>query len=82
MGFDRIFKNLGLSQSLMVQKGVPNHNVTLKGYPKKFWGLFCQKPHKTQQTISPQRGDLPLTDVDNLQGVPPTGGEGETMGTP
>ena len=27
-------------------------------------------------------GLIDLTEVDNLQGVPPTGGEGETMVTP
>ena len=47
---DRIFTiKLGLSQSLMVQEGAHNTNVTLKSYPKKFWGLFGQKAHKTQQ---------------------------------
>ena len=47
----------------MVQEGTHNLNVTLKGYPKKFWGLFGQKAHKTQQnhTISPQSGGLSLT---------------------
>ena len=39
----------------MVQKGTPNLHLTLKDYPKKFWGLFGEKPHKTQQTISPQK---------------------------
>ena len=49
-GSDRIFTtNLGLSQSIMVQEGTHNLNVTLKCYPKKFWGLFAQKAHKTQQ---------------------------------
>ena len=49
-GTDRIFTTkLGLSQSLMVQEGTHNLNVTLKGYPKKFWGSFGQKTHKTQQ---------------------------------
>ena len=33
----------------MVQEGAHNPNVTLKGYPKKFWGLFGWKAHKTQQ---------------------------------
>ena len=42
---------LGLSQSLMVQEGTHNLNVTLKGYPKKFWGLFGQKADKTQQIM-------------------------------
>ena len=47
---DRIFtKKLGLSQSLMVQEGTYNPNLTLKGYPRKFWGLFSQKAHKIQQ---------------------------------
>ena len=49
-GSDRIFTTkLGLSQSLMVQEGTHNLNVALKGYPKKFWGLFGQIAHKTQQ---------------------------------
>ena len=63
-GSDRIFTiKLGLSQSLIVHEGTHNPNVTLKGYPKKFWGLFCQKAHKTQQiTLSqPQKGGLSLT---------------------
>ena len=47
---DRIFTTkLGLFQSLMVQEGTHILNVTLNGYPKKFWGLFGQKAHKTQQ---------------------------------
>ena len=61
---DTIFKTkLGLSQSLKVQEEVPNLNVTLKGYPKKFLGLFCQKVHKTHQMIPfhPKRGCSPLT---------------------
>ena len=33
----------------MVQEGDHSPNETLKGYPKKFWGLFGQKAHKTQQ---------------------------------
>ena len=33
----------------MVQEGTHILNVTLKGYPKKFWCLFGQKAHKTQQ---------------------------------
>ena len=49
-GSDRIFTiELGLSQFLMVQEGADNPNVTLKGYPKKFWSLFGQNAHKTQQ---------------------------------
>ena len=58
-GSDRSFTiNLGLSQSLMVHKGTHNTNVTLKGYPKKFWSLFGQEGHKTQQiTLSqPPKG--------------------------
>ena len=47
---DRMFTTkLGLSQSLTVHEGTHNLNVTLKGYPKKFWGSFGQKAHKTQQ---------------------------------
>ena len=34
------------SQSLMVQKGTANLNVTRKGYAKKFCSLFGQKAHK------------------------------------
>ena len=33
----------------MVQEGAHNPNVTVKGYPKNFWGLFGQKAHNTQQ---------------------------------
>ena len=33
----------------MVQEATHNPNVTLKGYPKKFWGLFGQKAQKTQK---------------------------------
>ena len=36
----------------MVQEGAPNLNVTLKGHPKKFWGLFGQKAHKRTQQIA------------------------------
>ena len=63
-GSDRIFTiKLGLSQSLMVHEGTHNPNETLKGCPKKFWGLFSQKSHKTQLiTLSqPQKGGLSLT---------------------
>ena len=47
----------------MVQEGTHNPNVTLKGYPKKFWGLFGQKAHKTQQItlFQPPKGGLSLT---------------------
>ena len=39
-GSGRIFTTkLGVSQSLIFQEEVHNLNVTLKGYPKKFWGL-------------------------------------------
>ena len=33
----------------MVQDGNRSLNVTLQGYPKKLWGLFGQKAHKTPQ---------------------------------
>ena len=33
----------------MIHEGTHNPNVTLKSYQKKFWGLFGQKAHKTQQ---------------------------------
>ena len=47
----------------MVQQGTYNLNITLKGYPKKFWVLFGQKAHKTQQItlFQPQKGGLSLT---------------------
>ena len=47
----------------MVQEGIRNLNVTLKGYPKKFWGLFGQKAHKTQQItlFHHKRAGLSLT---------------------
>ena len=56
-GVTEFYNKLGLSQSLMVQEGIRNLNVTLKGYPKKFWGLFGQKAHKhtANHTISPQK---------------------------
>ena len=63
-GSERIFTTkLGLSQSLMVQEGTHNLYVTLKGYPKKFWGLFGQKAHKTQQItlFHPKEEGLSLT---------------------
>ena len=60
-------RNLGLSQSIMVQEGAHNPNATLKGYPKKCWGLFGQKAHKTQliALFQPQNGGLSLTLVSN-----------------
>ena len=50
----------------MVQEGTPNLNVTLKGYPRKFWGLLDKVAHKTQQMIQyhPKRGGLSLTLTD------------------
>ena len=50
----------------MVQEGTPNLNATLKGYPKKFWGLFGKVAHKTQQMIPfhSKRGGLSLTLMD------------------
>ena len=47
----------------MVQEGTHNPNLTHKGYPKKFWGMFGQKAHKTQQITLPQppKGALSLT---------------------
>ena len=55
--------NTGLSQSLMVHERADNPNLTLKDYPNKFWGLFGQKAHKTQQiTLSqPKKRGLSLT---------------------
>ena len=48
---------------------IPNLNVALKGYPKKSWGLFGQKAHKTHQMIllNPKRGGLSLTLTDQAQ---------------
>ena len=63
-GHDRIFTTkLGLSQSLMVQEGTHNLNVTLKGYSKKFWGLFGWKAHKTHKShyFTPKEDGLSLT---------------------
>ena len=52
IGEDRIFTTkLGLSKALRAQEETPNLSVSLKGYPKKFWGLLRQKAHKTQQVI-------------------------------
>ena len=47
----------------MVQEGTHTLNVTLKGCPNEFWGLFGQKAHKTQQItlFHPKKGDLSLT---------------------
>ena len=44
----------------------PNLNVTQKASPTKFWGLFGQKAHKTQQITQfhPKRGGLSLTLMD------------------
>ena len=42
-------KSVVSTKPLMVQEGSHNPNETLKGYTKKFWGLFGQKAHKTQQ---------------------------------
>ena len=33
----------------MVQEETPNLNVTLKVYPKQFWGMLDKVAHKTQQ---------------------------------
>ena len=65
-GSDRIFIiKLGLSQSLMVKEGAHNCNVTIRAHPKRFWGVFGQKAHKTQQiTLShPEKGVLSLTQM-------------------
>ena len=48
----------------MVQEGTLNLNVTLKGYPKNFWGLLDKVAHRTQQITqfhSKRRG-LSLTE--------------------
>ena len=61
---DRIFTTkLGLSQSLMVKEGTHNINLTLKDDSEKFWCLFGQKAHKTQQIrlIQYPKGGLSLT---------------------
>ena len=53
----------------MVQEGTHNPNLTHKGYPKKFWGMFGQKAHKTQQITLPQppKGALSLTQTSHGQ---------------
>ena len=52
---DRIFTiKLEISQSLMLQEETYNPNVTLKGYPKKFWVCLVKKL-TTNHTISPQK---------------------------
>ena len=70
----------------MVQEGAHNPNLTLKGNPKKFWGLFDQKAHKTQQiTLKTQQiilfhpekwfilnPNIPRTDL-QLKNVTPSG---------
>ena len=50
----------------MVQEETPNLNVTLKGYPKKFWGFLDKVAHKTHQMIPfyTKRGGLSLTLMD------------------
>ena len=47
----------------MVHEGTHNPNLTLKGYAKKFWGLFGRTAHKTQQIklSQPPKGGLSLT---------------------
>ena len=40
---------MGLSLSLMDQEGTHDPNVTLRGYPKKFWGLFGEVAHIAQE---------------------------------
>ena len=59
----------GLSQSLMVQGGTHDLNVTLKGYEKKFWCLFGQQAHKTQQItlFHPPKGGLSITLMSHRQ---------------
>ena len=59
----------------MVQEGTHNPNVTLKGYPKKSWGLFGQKAHKTQliTLFLPKRGCLSLTLTSHGQTYNPKG---------
>ena len=59
---DQIFTiELGLSQYLMVHEGTHNPKVTLKGYPKKFWGLLGQKAHKHNKShyLNPKREVYP-----------------------
>ena len=48
---DRIFTiKMGLSLSL-IDQGLINLNVTLRGYSKKFWGLFGEVAHITQHNF-------------------------------
>ena len=48
----------------MVQEGTLNLNVTLKGYPKNFWGLLDKVAHRAQQITQfhPKRRGLSLTE--------------------
>ena len=57
----------------MVYEGIYKPNVTVKGDPRKFWGLFGEKAHKTQQiTLSqPQKGGLSLTLMSHRQAYNP-----------
>ena len=41
----------GIALSLMGQGGTHNPNVTLRGYPKKFWGLFGEVSHIAQENF-------------------------------
>ena len=51
-GSDRILPyKVGLCLSLMDQGLIPNLNVTLRGYPKKFWGLFGSSHNTTNLLI-------------------------------
>ena len=59
---DRILTTkLGLSQSLMVQEGTHNLNVTIKGYPKKFWACLVRKltKHNKSHYFTPKEEVYP-----------------------
>ena len=53
----------------MLQFRTHSLNVTLKGYSKKFWGLFGQKAHKTQQItlFHPPKGGSSLSTTRHRQ---------------
>ena len=53
----------------MAQERTHNLNLTLKGYPKKFWGLFGQKAHQRQQItlFHPPKEGLSLTPMSQAQ---------------
>ena len=68
-GSDRIFTiKLGLSSSLMVQEGIHNHYVTLKGYPRNSGVCLVRKLTKHNRSHNfTTKGGLSLTLMSNGQ---------------